>query len=257
MKQRMTLKRDQIYCGNLLLVNAQHPLQSPEGNDLLPVDLRFPEILLRREAANMLQQIFRKIDAGDEIIPVSGYRSGEEQTAIYENSLRENGKEFTAKYVALPDCSEHQTGLAIDLGLNQENLDWIRPAFPDEGICARFREAAAGYGFIERYPQGKEAVTGISHEPWHFRYVGYPHARIMEERGLCLEEYMAFLETCREGCGLVYWQADGMEAEIYYVPAEDDKTQLILPERAVYQVSGNNVNGFIVTVYHSSLEGFR
>ena len=61
---------------------------------------------------------------------------------------------------------------------------------PYEGICQRFRELAPLYGFIERYPANKEAVTGIAHEPWHFRYVGRPHAQRMTDLGLTLEEYL-------------------------------------------------------------------
>ena len=80
-------------------------------------------------------------------------------------------------------CSEHQTGLAIDLGLASEEIDVIRPNFPYSGVCAAFRKQAADYGFILRYPAGKEAVTGIAYEPWHFRYVGVPHARFMLNRG--------------------------------------------------------------------------
>lgn len=64
--------------------------------------------------------------------------------------LQENGTEFTAKFVAMPGHSEHQTGLAIDLGLRQPDIDFIRPAFPYEGICQKFRELAPAFGFIER-----------------------------------------------------------------------------------------------------------
>ena len=92
--------------------------------------------------------------------------------------------------MALPGHSEHQTGLAIDLGLRGPEIDFIRPDFPYEGVCQRFRERAADFGFVERYPAGKEAVIGIAHEPWHFRYVGPSHAREMVHRGLVLEEYL-------------------------------------------------------------------
>ena len=107
--------------------------------------------------------------------------------------MAEHGETFTRQYVALPGCSEHQTGLAIDLGKAAGYIDFIRPAFPYDGVCGRFRRLAARYGFIERYQRGKEEVTGISAEPWHFRYVGAPHAQLMETNGLCLEEYRDFL----------------------------------------------------------------
>lgn len=109
--------------------------------------------------------------------------------------MAESGEAFTRQYVALPGCSEHQTGLAIDLGRASEHIDFIRPDFPTDGVCGAFRRLAARYGFIERYPRGREAVTGIAHEPWHFRYVGAPHALLLTENGLCLEEYPDFLRA--------------------------------------------------------------
>jgi len=124
------LMKENIYRGTLLLVNAHYPLVENEVKGLTFADTRFPNILLRREAANLLQLILNKISAGNSIVPVSGYRSLEEQKNIYYNSLRDNGEDFTRKYVALPNHSEHQTGLAVDLGLNKEEIDFIRPDFP-------------------------------------------------------------------------------------------------------------------------------
>lgn len=145
--------------------------------------------LMEREAAEALMALLKEIEAGDGIVAVSGYRSEEEQKEVYAQSLRENGAEFTKKYVARPGHSEHQTGLAIDLGERREYVDYIAPEFPYTGLCGRFRENAARYGFIERYPKGKEHITGIAHEPWHFRYVGREHAEAMQREGLTLEEY--------------------------------------------------------------------
>lgn len=115
-----------------------------------------------------------ELDGWRYITAVSGWRSQEEQREIYLQSLLENGEEFTNQFVASPGHSEHQTGLAIDLGLKQPDIDFLRPYFPYKGICQTFRELSTDYGFIERYQAGKEAITGIAHEPWHFRYVGVP-----------------------------------------------------------------------------------
>lgn len=158
--------------------------------DLIPVHEDYPDILLEREAVCALSRIMEQLGGWEFIVPVSGWRSLEEQLGIYEKSLRENGTEFTTKFVAMPGHSEHQTGLAIDLGLRQPEIDFIRPAFPYEGICQKFRELAPAYGFIERYPKGKEQITGIAHEPWHFRYVNTPHSEIMTSKELTLEEYL-------------------------------------------------------------------
>ena len=176
---------------SLILVNRQHPYTMSVRQNLTPVLPAFPRILLEREATHALSRLMEKLGGWGNILPVSGWRSFTDQRKIYLDSLRDNGREFTRQFVALPGHSEHQTGLAIDLGLQGEDMDFIRPSFPYEGICQYFRELAPAYGFIERYPAGKEGVTGIAHEPWHFRYVGAPHAESMARQGLCLEEYLA------------------------------------------------------------------
>lgn len=245
----ITLNEEKIYTGNLALINAHYPLRNTTVNRLTPADPYFPDILMQRDAANVLQLILDKISAKSAIVPVSGYRSSAEQRSIFEDSLKENGEEFTRNYVALPDHSEHQTGLAIDLGLNQIEIDFIRPSFPYEGICNEFRKAAPHYGFIERYAKGKEEITGISHEPWHFRYVGYPHSKIIEENDFSLEEYTMFIKSFREHNRYIYHGKDSTTTEVYYVPVADDETKISLPDGSVYQISGNNIDGFIVTVW--------
>lgn len=173
----------------LVLVNSAHPWVPDPGLEPVPV-LPGCSVLLAREAARALNDLMAVLDGWRSILPISGWRSWEEQRRIWDASMAEHGEEFTRRYVALPGHSEHQTGLAIDLGLRGPKLDFIRPAFPYDGIAQRFRLLAPDYGFVERYPAGKEAVTGIAHEPWHFRYVGAPHARRMTDGGLVLEEYL-------------------------------------------------------------------
>lgn len=181
------LGKEKVHKGALVLVNERYPLLDGNRMGLSPVDERFSGILMKRDAVNVLRLILEKISAIGRIVPVSGYRTSEEQRGIYENSLRENGGEFTRKFVALPDHSEHQTGLAIDLALNTPDIDFICPEFPYYGICGDFRKAAPDYGYIERYPAGKEKITGIAHEPWHFRYVGFPHSAIIAQKSFALE----------------------------------------------------------------------
>lgn len=179
---------------SLILVNGLYPCPADAERDLIPVCADHPDILLEREAVRALSRIMEQLGGWGSIVPVSGWRSSEEQLALYGHSLRENGPEFTEKFVAAPGHSEHETSLAIDLGLRQAEIDLICPAFPYEGICQKFRELAPAYGFVERYPRGKEHITGIAHEPWHFRYVNTPHSEIMAFRGLTLEEYLAWIK---------------------------------------------------------------
>ena len=127
-------------------------------------------------------------------------------------------------------------------------MDFIRPAFPYDGIAGAFRAAAPRCGFIERYPRGKEAVTGIAHEPWHFRYVGCPHAGIMAAHGFTLEEYIAFLWQHPVSSRPLHLEQDGRSFTLGFIPAEESGT-LALPDDRVYDLSGNNVDGMILTIW--------
>ena len=136
--------------GSLYLVNRAHPLaEDLAPADLVPADGGRPDILLRREARDMLDRLLDAVDGRGAIVPVSGWRSQAEQQAIWDGALAEHGPAFTQTYVARPGCSEHQTGLAIDLGQAAEKIDFIRPAFPYDGICGAFRRAAADRPVLE------------------------------------------------------------------------------------------------------------
>ena len=106
----LTLNEQSVHTGNLILVNASHGIQGTPKDVLVPACGRFPEILLQRCAAALLNELMKEINGWEYIVPVSGYRSQEEQQRIWDDSLRENGVEFTKKYVAVPGHSEHQTG---------------------------------------------------------------------------------------------------------------------------------------------------
>lgn len=249
---RLNLAKSYIHIGNLVLVNKKNPINKPESltiRNLVTVNSDYQKILLDKTAAIMLRKLIQACDGENEIVPVSGFRPLSEQIAIYNDSLNENGEDFTNKYVALPNHSEHQTGLAIDVAKNESDIDFICPSFPYEGICQDFREKAAKYGFIQRYPKGKEAITGISHEPWHFRYVGNPHSQIISDNNFTLEEYIEYLKQFPyEGMHLQV-KNQGWTAEIFYVNALEEAKTVYLTENLLYDVSGNNIDGFIVTVW--------
>jgi len=248
----LILRDDDIYKGDLILVNAKHPVRRKPKRNMIPLALNKRGVLMEVRAATMYTQLMREIGHSDEIIPVSGYRPVFEQEAIYRESVKQNGEEFTKRYVALPGRSEHQTGLAIDVGENKKNVDFLCPEFPHTGIYGRFRERAARYGFIERYGKDKEGITGIAYEPWHFRYVGYPHAEIIREKGICFEEYIELLKNYRETGSRFIYRHNMRKVEIFYVPFDGSSVALEIPEAAPYQVSGNNVDGFVVTVFCDS-----
>lgn len=241
------LSRSQAAQGPLILVNAAHPLADGPAPQLAPPDALHPDVLMERQAAQLLSACVQAAGGWTAIVPVSGWRSLAEQRFIWADTWEKEGEAFTRKYVALPRCSEHQTGLAIDLGELAEHIDFIRPHFPDNGPCGQFRRLAADYGFIQRYRREKEAVTKIAEEPWHFRYVGAPHARLMENHGLCLEEYGGFLRESPRTCTL----PNGRRVTASYLPCPGGETELEVPDNACFQISGHNDGGFIITMWEA------
>lgn len=234
------LKSEDIHKGSLILVNKNYPIKNEiQISELETFNDKYSDIKLEKNTNKYLQLTLKEINSLDKIVPVSGYRTYQEQVEIYNSSLKDNGVEFTKKYVALPNSSEHQTGLAIDLGLNIGEIDFIRPSFPHNNICENFRNVSVYFGFIERYKDDKTDITNISSEEWHFRFVGYPHSIIMKEKNLCLEEYIEYLKQY-ENKPLNY-----KNYEIYYIPYKNKDIKIILSEKD--KVSGNNIDGFIIT----------
>ncbi len=250
----LTLTNRQVHNGNLILVNSTHRLLKQTTSELVPTALQ-SGTLLQRQAAALLNSLMQQIDGWKYIVPVSGWRSFSEQQQIWDDSLKENGMEFTQTYVAVPGHSEHQTGLAIDLALKQEHIDFICPEFPYDGICQKFRMLAPAYGFIERYPKGAEMITGIGHEPWHFRYVGVPHAQIITENGLVLESYMDFIKNYEYGFKPYITTVDNCELYVSYLPASGvSGTRVMIDDSMLYSISGNNIDGFIMTEWRCTHE---
>ena len=120
--------------------------------------------------------------AGYSLYISSGFRDYETQEVIYNRYVANDGKANADRYSARPGHSEHQTGLAID-------LNGVSDAFGDTATGKWVAAHCHEYGFILRYPKGKEAQTGYMYEPWHIRYVGKSVATKIAESGLCLEEY--------------------------------------------------------------------
>ena len=136
------------------------------------------------EAYAALQEMFQGAAAdGISLEIVSGYRSFDRQNTLYNNYVARDGVEAADTYSARAGHSEHQTGLAFDLNSLEESFGETR-----EGIW--LREHCWEYGFIIRYPKGKESITGYMYEPWHVRYLGKSAAKSVFESGLCLEEYL-------------------------------------------------------------------
>lgn len=131
----------------------------------------------------------------------SSYRTSEKQHTLFDKETKgylvqgytqEEAEKEAAKWVAVPGTSEHQTGLAVDIvAQSYQMLDERQADTPEQKWLM---ENSYKYGFILRYPTDKSEITGISYEPWHYRYVGKEAAKEIYERGICLEEYLAVNE---------------------------------------------------------------
>ncbi len=144
---------------------------------------------LRSEACAQIEKMIK--DAAKkkiEIVGVSGYRSYARQKAVFEQSAKDHGKEHADKYCAIPGSSEHQTGLAIDVS-SPEVFNALEPRFAATKAGKWVDKNCYKYGFVIRYPKGKQKITGYNYEPWHLRYVGLETAKYLYKNNLTLEEF--------------------------------------------------------------------
>ena len=184
-----------------VLVNKDYSL--PIG--YRPADLVIPEVkfsfdeehekkLMRKEAAEALAKMFNgALEDGVEIVAVSGFRSYERQQQVYTAAVAASGAEHAQQAVAEPGKSEHQTGLTMDVSSAENNYN-LDQDYGETEAGKWLAEHSSEYGFIIRYPEGKETITGYMYEPWHVRYVGVDVAKDIYSLGLSFEEYVQLVE---------------------------------------------------------------
>lgn len=175
-----------------VVVNKQRPLPADFAPPELTATTRMPNPsgeVIRPEAAKALDDLYEGARSqGVELVLVSGYRSFAEQEIIYENKRAESGGEAD-RVSARPGHSEHQTGLAADVG-RPDGQCTLQPCFGETAEGKWLAENAWRYGFLLRYPQDLTPVIGYAYEPWHFRFVGVETATRMHHEGVrTLEEY--------------------------------------------------------------------
>ena len=181
----------------LELINKNNNIDlNYEPNDLVIPSIRFGNIgnmmvqYVRRDVAVALEKLFKAAkNGGINLVAISGYRSYDYQKNIYDNEVNNVGKIQANRYVAKPGQSEHQTGLAMDL-LSDEYMN-LDEGFENTESFRWLEENMSKFGFILRYPKGKEDITGYGYEPWHIRYVGVEDAKKIMDEGLTLEEYLS------------------------------------------------------------------
>lgn len=174
------------YVDDILIVNADHPL---------PEDYNPGEDPKAKKALNQLLEDGNQ--EGLNLFITSGFRSYQYQEQVFNEYVQRDGKAAAKKYSAEPGTSEHQSGLAFDIG-SQDAPNNFDQSFAETNAGKWIKNHAHEYGFIVRYPEGKEDITGYQYEPWHLRYVGKSDAAKIKDSGKALEEYVGLDEEGKE-----------------------------------------------------------
>lgn len=178
------------------LVNKENELGPDDHpDDLVTIDVPYvldnPEVnQLREEASKALSAMFEEAKEEDvELFARSGFRSYQTQEALFNSYVEQNGIDEANRFSARPGQSEHQTGLVMDVTSEQVDYD-LTEEFGNTSDGIWLKENAHRFGFIIRYPEDKEAITGYIYEPWHIRYLSKEVASAVFESGLTYEEFI-------------------------------------------------------------------
>ena len=244
-------EHDDIYKGNLLLVNADYEYKFIDG-DVDPITLfdnrndyydngdyvtKLDREVLTRLNAMMEAYATASSKTSTDIFVLDGYRTYDEQLERHSSG---KSRTFEAGH------SDYHTGRTFDMFRMSEGGEISY--FAAEGDCAWFADNAAKFGLVVRHPDGKDDITGEKSRGYTYRYVGTPHAEYMNSKGICLEEYIAEVKKHTKDEPLEITTAGGT-VQVYYVSASaEGATDVPVPNGKAYTVSGNNIDGFIVTV---------
>lgn len=181
---------------NMYIPNQKHPTSPTIIDGFLVVNKRYPlptdynigEDPNARAGFNQMAAA-AKLD-GFDLVAFSTFRPFERQEVLYNQYVEKDGQQIADQYSARPGYSEHQTGLAFDIGEKNFEQHWASASFGETPTGEWVAQNAHFYGFILRYPLGKEEITGYMHESWHYRYVGVEAATDMYTHKQTLEEYL-------------------------------------------------------------------
>jgi len=246
----VTMRETDIHRGPLLLVNHDHEYIIPWELDLVNIidsktspyrvhlrGLRLHSSII--EPLDNMMDAFMSATGNRSVTITSAFRNRETQQQIFNNYVNRVGRREALRWAALPGHSEHHTGLAFDFGVASGDT-WR--TFTGTGTTSWMRRNSHYFGFILRFPQNKTAITQTNYEPWHFRYVSFPHSAIMFQNDWCFEEYIEIIgeHTFEEPFEFEH----GDHQYLIYFSGD---LNVKIPINSEFEISGNNVNGFIVT----------
>jgi D-alanyl-D-alanine carboxypeptidase len=247
-----TMKQDDIYQGKLILINANHPYRFFDFENFVCLynyktdsyKVGDYDLLIAEDAIAPLNRMLNDFyyNTGvNAVLATSGHRTYEYQQYLFDKEVALVGPEEAALWVAQPGASEHHSGLAIDFAVYYDSGEYHD--YDGSGDFAWINENCHKYGYIVRYKPDKQHITGIAYEPWHFRYLGVPHATKVTELELCYEEYIDYLRDYSYDSPLSIETDEGEVYKAYYC----EGLNVYVPKNIDYEISGNNIDGFIVT----------
>jgi len=226
--------------GYLKLVNRDLPMSHDMDYytlvfvaPILPV--RADYITVHRTLLTAMQSLFAQADGVGPFFVTSGYRNVARQAEIYENAQDK-------RYVMPPGHSEHNLGLAADIAI--EGVPLMSAYMSEHPATVWLAQNAWRHGLILRYPYGTEHITGVAYEPWHFRYVGRPHAFYMATANIVLEQYLQMLAARHESLTV---PLDGRTYHIWY--HRPSAGELLVPQDLPFSISNSNRGGFVITAW--------
>jgi len=241
-----------IHKGNLVLINHDHSYDIPDTLDLVAIADGKTEsygvaddgLLLSSTIVGMLNimmdSYFRETDRSN-VTVTSAFRDYDRQQEILDEYIAQYGRTEALRWAALPGHSEHHAGLALDFGVYSSGA---MRTFTGTGVTEWFPHNAHTFGFILRYPNNKSDITKTAYEPWHYRYVGFPHSFAMYENNFCLEEYIDFVRDFTLEAPFEF-SFEGYAFLIYFTK----NTEIRIPIGYHHLISGNNIDGFVVTIW--------
>ena len=245
--------------GSLILINHEHAFVFPdEGqSDVMSIfDYITDSLGVTTEHTglsasiigplNSMMEAFYEETGVSNIVIRSAYRSLADQRHIFDQTVRRWGRTGALAWAKPPGHSEHHSGLAFDFG---RRVGGQIEMFSGTGNLAWMPRNSHNFGFILRYPNNRTAITGTNFEPWHYRYVGIPHASIMRQNNWVLEEYLERIRNYTVDEPLLFTFND-IEYEIYFTT----ELEIRLPYDIGFNISGNNIDGFIVTIWRGLTE---
>ncbi len=263
--KKLEVGSENMYSGSLVLVNSGSKYVFNNTPDIVPAEelvvinnvkatksykVKDFTVKLNKSTVEKLDKMFDafyEVSKKGDVMISAGFRSSEDQQRIYDQKVEQLGQD--QKIAVLPGESEHHSGYAMDFNIYTDR--GITHQFNGDGEYAWIAQNAHKYGFVLRYPDGKTNITGVDYEPWHYRYVGVPHAYYLYTTGKTLEEYITLIKNYPCDYPLYVTDWDGSMYVVYYKKSDGAKTQVPVPENGEYSISGNNVDGYIVTVRES------